>query len=88
MFTICNEYISLTLDAQARLTAFENRKTGKGNIIARPVPIFRAVLKNGENWEDVVFAPKADLEITAENAENTCTGTICTRPCISGGKGK
>lgn len=83
MFTICNENISLTLDAQARVTAFENLKTGKGNIIARPAPIFRAVLKNGENWEDVVFAPKADLEIIAEkelltvkvNKVNTCMGS-------------
>ena len=49
MYTISNSFISLTVDGQARLTALQNLRTGKGNIISRPVSLFRAVLINGEN---------------------------------------
>ena len=61
MYTISNSFISLTVDGQARLTALQNLRTGKGNIISRPVSLFRAVLINGENWEDVAFAGDAHL---------------------------
>ena len=66
MYTICNDFISLTLNDKAYLTSLENLKNGKGNVIARPRPIFRAVLQNGENWEDVVFADNCDMSIAAE----------------------
>ena len=71
MYTISNSFISMTVDGRARLTALQNLRTGKGNIISRPVSLFRAVLINGENWEDVAFAGDAHLCIAAQG--NTMT---------------
>ena len=61
MIALSNGILALTLDDHAHLISFENLKTGKGNIIARPRPIFRCVLQNGENWEDMAYAEKAEM---------------------------
>jgi len=61
VITLSNGIVSLTLDDQARLVSFENVKSGKGNIISRPRPIFRCVLQNGENWEDMAYAENAEM---------------------------
>lgn len=66
MYTISNGILSLSLDDQARLTALQNLQTGKGNVIAHPASIFRAVLQNGENWEDVAYAKHAEMSVCAE----------------------
>ena len=69
MYTITNGILSLSLDERARLTSLENLKTGKGNVISRPAPLFRAVLHTGENWEDVAWAKDANLTVSASESE-------------------
>ena len=71
MYTIQNESLCLTLDEQARLVELRNKRTGKGNVIARPAPLFRAVLHNGENWEDVARAENAHLSLCAQGDQLT-----------------
>ena len=66
MTTIQNEYLSLSIDDQARLIAFEHKKLGKGNVIARPVPLFRAVLLTKDNWENTVQAANTEMTIVSE----------------------
>ena len=66
MYRISNDHITLCLDDGANLVELSNLKTGKGNVIARPAPLFRAVLHNGENWEDLARAKDADLTVKAE----------------------
>ena len=69
MLNLTNGTIRLSLDEQGRLTALENLKTGKGNVIDRPAHLFRAVLKTGEDWEDVAFAKDAELTVRAQGEE-------------------
>ena len=66
MYRISNDHITLCLDDGANLVELSNLKTGKGNVIARPAPLFRAVLHNGENWEDLARAKDAVLTVKAE----------------------
>ena len=80
MYTITNGILSLSLDEQARLSALENLKNGKGNVISRPMPLFRAVLHTGENWEDVAWAKDADLTVsTSENELRVQVASLRTR---------
>ena len=69
MLNLTNGTIRLSLDEQGRLTALENLKTGKGNVIDRPAHLFRTVLKTGEDWEDVAFAKDAELTVRAQGEE-------------------
>ncbi len=69
MLELSNGILRLSLDEQGRLTALENLKTGKGNIINQPAFLFRAILKNGENWEDVACAQNAEATVRLDGQQ-------------------
>ena len=73
MYTLQNDFITFTLDDHARLICLENRAAGQGNIISRPQPLFRAVMQNGENWEDVAYAK--DMPLVIDVSGNVLTLT-------------
>lgn len=66
MLSLQNEFLRLDLDARARMTHLENLKTGKGNIIAQPKPIYRLNLHTPPNYEDVAFAEDQHCCVTKE----------------------
>ena len=66
MVTLQNEYLRFSLDDAARVTHLENLKTGKGNVIADPKPIFRLNLHTAPNYEDMAFGEDQACEVTKE----------------------
>ena len=72
MITLKNDYLTLSVDDRACLTEFSHSGMQTGNRITRPEPMFRAVLRNKDNWEDIAYP---------ENAEFTVEGTG-TEGCI------
>ena len=52
--TIQNDLITLSVNEAGQIEYLSMK--GGPNVIARPTGLFRAILKTGENWEDVVFA--------------------------------
>ena len=71
MITLKNEYLTLSVDDNARLTDFSHVGLGTGNLITRPVPMFRAVLHNEDNWEDIAYAEQAECTGSG-NGEQGC----------------
>lgn len=66
MIRLQNEYLSLTIDDNACLASFAHLKMQTGNIITRPTPMFRAVLHNGDNWEDIAYARNAEFTVSGD----------------------
>lgn len=66
---LSNGIVKLELDEQCRITVLESIKHHTGNLICNPAPIFRFILKTGENWEDVAYAKNA--ETTFENGTDS-----------------
>ena len=67
MTRIKNDCISLSLDDRGRIVELKNIKTGKGNVISRPVSLFRAILRVGNHYEEIAWGDQAELTITASN---------------------
>ena len=74
MITLDNGMLHLELDDRARVTHLENRVAGTGNVIARPMMLFRAAILRtrdavdlGDNLENVAFADEQSLTVRAEN---------------------
>ena len=65
-----NGILKLELDAQGRIINLESLKHHTGNLIHEPAPLFRVILKTGENWEDVAYAKNAEMtfECSSNNA--------------------
>ncbi len=63
MFNLQNDRISLSLNERGQISALSMK--GGQNVIARPTGLFRAVLKAGDNWENVAFADKQSLRVEA-----------------------
>ena len=66
MATLNNEYVRFSLDEKARVTWLENLKTGKGNVITDPKPVFRLNLHTPPNYEDMAFGEDQACEVTQE----------------------
>ena len=62
MATIQNDLITLRVNDAGQIEHL-SMKDGP-NVIARPTGLFRAILKTGENWEDVVFADRQWLNVS------------------------
>ena len=74
MITLDNGMLHLELDDCARVTHLENRAAGTGNVIARPMMLFRAAILRtrdavdlGDNLENIAFADEQALTVRAEN---------------------
>ncbi|AEV29397.1 hypothetical protein SpiGrapes_1590 [Sphaerochaeta pleomorpha str. Grapes] len=79
--TIQNEWYTVSVDNHGRLIHLERRGSGYGNIVCDPGPgLFRAVLKNKENWEDVAGSENQRYAIRVEgNTIFLTTGFLQTR---------
>ena len=62
MATIQNDLITLRVNDAGQIEHLSMK--GGPNVIARPTGLFRAILKTGENWEDVVFADRQWLNVS------------------------
>ena len=60
--TIQNDLITLSVNEAGQIEHLSMK--GGPNVIARPTGLFRAILKTGENWEDVVFADRQKLKVS------------------------
>ncbi len=81
MLTLENQWIRLDMDESARITRLEDKKSGNGNVIAEPRPVFRAAILRtadafgmGENLEDMAFSE--DQELTVEKADRIIQVTV------------
>ena len=71
MFTLKNEYIALSVDDKACLTEYSHIGLQTGNLITRPIPMFRVVLHHEDNWEDIAYAENAEITVEGEG-EHGC----------------
>lgn len=88
MAVLQNDHVRLEVDDQGRLTHLERLGGNHGNVIEAPAEgLFRVVMQDGDNWEDVAFAKdqtyaislKGDtLHIVAEKLK-TKTHTVNVR---------
>lgn len=80
MISLKNDWIRLELDENANLTWLEDLKSGNGNIITQPKPVFRAAILRtadavniGENKEDMAFAKEQDITVSQEGTHAVIT---------------
>lgn len=67
--TVENEWYLVSVDTYGRLVHLERKGSGYGNIIGHKVPsLFRAVLKQGANWEDVQGVEDQQFEVFSQGA--------------------
>ena len=66
MISLCNEYLYLAVNEQGCITHLENLKTGCGNVIADPKPLFRLTLHTGTNYEDMAFGENQQYDVTLD----------------------
>lgn len=70
--------VELMVDEKGRISSL--KLDGGRNVISAPVGMFRAVLKNGDNWEDVAWADEQTMSVHQEgDAIRICTETLKTR---------
>ena len=88
MFTLKNEYIALSVDDKACLTEYSHIGLQTGNLITRPIPMFRVVLHHEDNWEDIAYAENAEITVEGEGehgcikvqyAQNESSSSPCRR---------
>lgn len=65
MALLKNDLVTLSIDDKGRIG--ELRLSGGQNVIARPVPLFRAVLKAGENWECTALGEDQAVRVIQED---------------------
>ncbi len=71
MFTLQNDFLKTCFDGQGTLTHLENKQNGRGNVIARPEPLYRVIYQLGDNWENVAYAQDQRTAVTQDG--NTLT---------------
>ncbi|MBE5784069.1 MAG: hypothetical protein E7329_12250 [Clostridiales bacterium] len=67
MTALQNEWLRLSVNDQGCITHLENLKTGKGNVIADPQPLFRMTLHTGRNIEDMAFGEDQSYQVSVED---------------------
>ena len=88
VITVENEWYTVSVDTYGRLIHLERKGSGYGNIIeGEGTPLFRAVLKQGDNWEHVqgvedqqyvVTRKDSTLYITASQLYQANIGVVLT----------
>jgi len=63
MVSLRNEYLHLAVNEQGCITHLENLKTGNGNVIVDPKPLFRMTLHTGTNYEDMAFGAEQKYDV-------------------------
>ncbi|MBE5784068.1 MAG: hypothetical protein E7329_12245, partial [Clostridiales bacterium] len=63
MVSLCNEYLHLAVNEQGCIAQLENLKTGNGNVIVDPKPLFRMTLHTGMNYEDMAFGENQKYDV-------------------------
>ncbi len=63
MLSLRNEYLHLAINERGCITHLENLKTGYGNVIADPKPLFRLTLHTGTNYEDMAFGEDQEYDV-------------------------
>ena len=71
MAVLQNTWVRLSVDAQGRVEELSLR--GGRNVIARPEPLFRAVLHAGENWECVALCQEQRFRCDVADQRMTLT---------------
>ncbi len=67
MAVLKNAYVRLEVDERGRLTCLDRLHGGHGNVIETPAEgLFRIVMKDGDNWEDVAFPKDQAYSLSVE----------------------